>query len=854
MGPAVSVAALATLTLLLVGSVWGGALTASPQVRDPSTGAPSVASGSHAGAASAATAAPAAPRPTASGPPLPTTTGRPGTYYVQEGASFLQVAGSASNYFTHLSETFVLPAASTPTSYELNGVTSTGDWVQLSISDYWPFANLCPVPEYTLSYELWDDAKNSISTGLDWWENGFCSQAFTPHLGDSIELSMSLNCLAGGTGSVCMTYTDLTQDVQAVNLQPQPSFQEHGLVGTYFVNAGSPLVTSNHYFVGPATESIVLVALSCPTVVEPTVSYVMNSEDNLPITQYYAWADEYDYFTGENCYTPVATVVSVSASDPTTTYTTFSGSSPFGTRTIAGQNWTAAENFLGGSTPFYEYRFETDPPLPSFSFTVNPSVVDAYQGFEVLSSARAPEICSWTVAGPGPAVFPHPAGSCSWSGYASRTTENAVAGLLVSADDNMVQRSVPLTVVADPLVDLAATPSPVDEYAPVTLTASVTLHAGDRVAGYDWAGLPAGCRGASTRGTLTCTPTAVGTFNVSVDVTDTNGYTHGNVTTLTVEDPCGTPGACFHATFTGPVNLPWRAFLLTTCKLCPGEARIYPISGSKAGNVSFLVPNGTYQYLVEGSAGFRVLKLAPFGNLTVGGADRSMAIDLGKGSTPTLKLSAKGLPKGVPWCLTIGWTSCTSNRTLTIRNLTSGAYPYTLSAPDGFLLKASDAGSSIGLSGTLDLLARSAHLQLGFQSVTDAVTFNETGLPTGAKWCLDVVHAKKVCSTKPELVLAEPNGSLLYSWTTTEKGYEGGSGALEVEGAALNRSLLFVVESGLSPAVSSLGPGEAGARSPVTPALATVGGIASASLLAFCGVGAFSALQRGRRGRRRRQG
>jgi len=848
------VVVLTAATALLIGTILGGALPSALAATGTSAGAAAVASSSHPAPGATTVGYPAVPRPVANDPPRPSMLGPLGTYYMQEGANFLQVAGSASTVFTHLSETFVLPAGSVPTGYELNGVTSTGDWVQLVIGDDWPYVNICPIPTFTLAYELWDSSKNSVSTGLDWWENGLCSQSFTPHLGDTVRLAMDLNCPAGGSGSVCMTYTDLTQGVSAVNIQPQPSFHEHGTVGTFFVNGGSSLVTSNNYFVGPATESIVPVAGSCPTFHQPLVSYVMDSPDNLPITQYSAWSDEFEYFSGFNCAPPVSTTV-VAGSDPTTTYSTVSGLSVFGTHIVAGQNWTAAEHLLGGSTPVFEYRFETDPVPLSFSFAVNPSTVDAYQGFEVTSSATAPETCSWTVAGPGPAVFHGLPGSCSWGGYATQTAQNAVAGLVVSADDNVVQHSVPLSVYPDPVVNLHPSVSPTNEYAPVTITTTVVLQPGDRVAGYDWSGLPRGCRGDSNSGILTCTPTATGTFNVSVDVTDSNGYSHGNVTNLTVQNPCGMPGGCFRATFTGPANLPWRALLLTTCKLCPGEARIFPTNGSKAGTVSFLVPNGTYRYVLVGSPDSRILKIAPYGNLTVSGANVSTGVELGKGSTPTLKFSAKGLTKGAPWCVTIGWTTCTLNRTLTLRNLTPGMYPYQLSSPPGFELSASEGGSPIALSGTLDLAAHAAHLLLKFQPSTQTVTFNEAGLPPGGKWCLDIVGAKNDCSTKPTIGLSEPNGTFLYSWTTTEKGYDGGSGAFEVEGAALNRTVLFDSSAGLSPALAGLeaSPSASRTHTPTPSPLAVAAGLVFSAAICVGMLGAARAVRKpSPRGRVRR--
>lgn len=793
---------------------------------------------------------PSVPRLEGPGPQAATRTGPLGTYYFQEGAEFLQVAGSSSNYFTHLSETFVLPAASVSTGFELNGVTSTGDWIQMSIGDDWPYPNACLIPTYTLAFELWDSSKNSQSLGSDWWENGYCSQAFTPHLGDTIALAMSLNCPAGGSGSVCLTYTDVTQGVGAVNIQPQPDYSEHGTVATYFVNGGSPLVTTYGYFVGPATESIILLSDGCPTYNEPTVSYVMTSSDNLPITQYRAWSDEFEYFSNFECVSPSATDLFTSAS-PTTTYSTESGASTFGVHIVAGQNWTAAEALLGGSTPVFEFRFETDPVPLSFRFTVNPSTLDAYQNFEVDSSAGSSDLCFWSITGAG-SPYPIHASTrfCRWDDYAPSHEADAVVGILADPQGNMVQSTDPLVVYAEPTVQLNASHPSVLEYHAETFETTVELTTGDHITGYTWGGLPRGCRGPTTRGEFTCMPTALGTFNVTVAVTDSNGDIRGNNTTVVVTNPCATPGSCFTVSFTGPATQPWRALLLETCKLCTLGSRIFPSVGSKAGSVSFLVPNGTYQYLLSGASGARVLKLAPFGNLTVNGVNLTTSVEIGKGSTPALKFSAGGLPKGVPWCLSIVWTICSSNRTIVARNLTPGVYPYLLSSPSGFTLHASEGGSPIALSGSIDLPGKPAHVTLKFQAVTEPATFGEVGLPNGTTWCLEVQGQKKACSAKPTISLSEPNGTYLYSWVTKQKGFEGGSGSFEVDGASSNATLLFDAPRNVPATVALHEPSLPVTLGGLSPGLAQAEALVIAGVVAVVLITAWVALRpRAPRGR-----
>ena len=753
------------------------------------------------------TSFPAAPRPGATGTAVTTATGPLGTYYMQEGAQFFQVAGSSSTYFTHLSETFVLPAGSVPTAFELNGVTSTGDWIQMNIGDDWPYANACPIPTYTLAFELWDSAGNSQSTGADWWGTGFlgCAQAFVPHLGDVIGLTMSLNCPAGGTGSVCLTYTDQTQGVSAVNVQTQPSYSEHGMSATYFVNGGSPLVTAHRYFVGPATESIVLLASSCPNFHQPFVSYVLNSSDNLPITQYVAWADEFEYFSGFVC--QVNSISVGTGSDPSTTYSSVSGASTFGAHVVAGQNWTAAQALVGITTPVFEYRFETDPPALNFAFIANPSSLDTGQTLSVNSVSTGPGTCYWSFS-LGATVVSGPTTECSWSG-AAPDLPGAVdlRGYLVDVSGNIAEADQLLNVDPAPEVFVSANVSTVPAYRPVTFSADALSAPDDPITGYAWSGLPRSCHASSALATFACIPTQWGVFSVSVAVTDAHGLTQGAFipAVLTVTNPCAAPGSCFTARFTGPPSA-WQALLLVTCTLCHADATILPMNGSKTGSVAFEVPNGSYRYLVEGPGGNVLEKLTPYGNLSVNGSNDSMALAFVKGPTSTLTFAETGLPKNLGWCVTVGQTLCTTGRTISFRNLTAGEYGYTVLSIDGYGLRASERGQPLPSYGWLYAAGKAPRVTLTFQPNFENVTINETGLPKGATWCVDIAKGKNYCSAIPTLLFREPNGTFSYSWRAKGKGFTGGSDSFEVQGAPLYRTVLFIGRGSISPAVTAPEP------------------------------------------------
>ena len=101
--------------------------------------------------------------------------------------------------------------------------------------------------------------------------------------------------------------------------------------------------------------------------------------------------------------------------------------------------------------------------------------------------------------------------------------------------------SLSYTVSADPTISgPVASVSTLDVGQSTSLSVTATNGTG-LPSTYSWSGLPAGCASADTL-TLTCTPTSVGTYAVSVTITDSNGVTiSSGATTLIVSPTLGTP-------------------------------------------------------------------------------------------------------------------------------------------------------------------------------------------------------------------------------------------------------------------------------------------------------------------------
>lgn len=175
------------------------------------------------------------------------------------------------------------------------------------------------------------------------------------------------------------------------------------------------------------------------------------------------------------------------------------------------------------------YTVDTDPTvgLP----TALPGSVDVGQqvGFTVVATGGSgtytvlwlglPGGCGGSSGDYDPCI---PAGAGNFSIGATVTDSNGFGA---------TGPELPFEVYAAPSVTLDTTAASVSQYGSVTFEAIVLGGAGGLT--YAWNGLPAGCA-VPTGANLTCSPTAAGTYEVTVTVTDQNGGHGESTVTLTV--------------------------------------------------------------------------------------------------------------------------------------------------------------------------------------------------------------------------------------------------------------------------------------------------------------------------------
>ncbi len=163
--------------------------------------------------------------------------------------------------------------------------------------------------------------------------------------------------------------------------------------------------------------------------------------------------------------------------------------------------------------------------------------------------------------------------------------------------------------------------------------------------------------------------------------------------------------------------------------------------------------NGTYMpYLVSPSSGYRLVNLPGEGNLSITSNWVNLTLTFARGATYRLNFVEQGLPKGTEWCVEAPWYECSTTASmatgrpfpLTELNLTPGEYSYTVLPVAGENVSARVGSVSVPVNGTLNV-DRNLAVRLTFWRPY-AVTFNETGLPSGTTWSV-TIHGVSYSST-----------------------------------------------------------------------------------------------------------
>jgi hypothetical protein len=181
------------------------------------------------------------------------------------------------------------------------------------------------------------------------------------------------------------------------------------------------------------------------------------------------------------------------------------------------------------------------------------------------------------------------------------------------------------------------------------------------------------------------------------------------------------------------------------------------LNTSTTSTIGFTVGNGTYAYSVGTVAHYSALPAS--GSLTVNGAAVSRAITFTAGlpTTYAITFTESGLPSATNWSVTLNGVRNTSTTSTIGFAPVNGTYNYEVGAVTGYTMTPS--------VGTVTVHGAPIHQTITFRAgvvETFAVTFAETGLPSGTSWTM-TLNGQPGVSTSSAITFDEPNGTYAYS-------------------------------------------------------------------------------------------
>ncbi len=413
-------------------------------------------------------------------------------WYTQEGATISQINGSAPSGVKSLSVDIPLVSSPYPIGYELNGLTNRGDWYQIVVGDNWPGCS-----GYEMITEVWDNVQGSGPVG--------CDTTVSMTTGDLIRLGLNFT----SSGAICMDLSDVTRSRSHSICQAQP---DPG--ATKFVTLSS-VSDPNGYFTGPMTEIANTTASSCPDYTRmPLVNYDWPAV--FGITSYLPWSDEFELIGGSVCYSSGGGAISFAPGDPSTAYVDTASQTLYGPHWVAGQVFSYVDSTYG-------LRIQTDPvPLTNVVLAASATTISLNTTVTLsttVSGGVSPYSALWALNG---TIFANSTLQRNWTGVAAGLYRFQSYG--VDRNRDVVGPSTAVSIrVNGPLAVAGISTSVATGNADVgqTVTFTALVSGGVPPYSFQWLGLPAECPGSNST-SVGCVPSTVGSYSISVSVTDAN--------------------------------------------------------------------------------------------------------------------------------------------------------------------------------------------------------------------------------------------------------------------------------------------------------------------------------------------
>src|SRR5207302_1963561 len=364
-------------------------------------------------------------------------------------------------------------------AYLLNGLGSTGYWYQVGISYDWPFTAGGYNPGFGMNYEVFDSQGASVfpSSG-----GGLSSIQVNP--GDMVLLDLYFS----GRNVVM-----LTRDWNTGSTASQ-SFSSAR--ATSFLGLTSAFANQNGFFTGLMTEWYH---------VDP---YYSNEEESTfsnysySLSSAWLWMDEFNIATRQLLFSNATQMPLAFSSSP-------SQLQPFNSH--GAYEAVDAYEFVTGFQP---------PPVQVSRPILRTDSVDVGQLASFTCNATGgipPFTYSWTFGDGSIATGQNVTHTFSSPGTAD------VQCTVIDSLQTTSQNATSIVVLSDPSINLlAVNPTSVDLGQTVTFAVEATGGSTDYT--YEWMNLPPGCNSGNTA-SISCQPTTTGTFEVAVNITDSNGFT-----------------------------------------------------------------------------------------------------------------------------------------------------------------------------------------------------------------------------------------------------------------------------------------------------------------------------------------
>jgi thermopsin len=220
---------------------------------------------------------------------------------------------------------------------------------------------------------------------------------------------------------------------------------------------------------------------------------------------------------------------------------------------------------------------------------------------------------------------------------------------------------------------------------------------------------------------------------------------------------------------------------------------------SNSSTISFVgLPDGAYDYEATSIADWT----APLssGLASVDGAPITIFLVWAQ-TTYRATFTESKLPANLVWSITVNQVSESlltdgSTESLLWTGLSNGTYPYSISAVAGWQQSTTPYSGVITVSGG-DQPTNGSGIgfaeSLTYAPATYAVTFQESGLPSGTLWYLNVTGGAMYRSTTTVINVTQPNGTFSYALasSTSEYAPDSRTGSVTVRGAAFTQDAGF---------------------------------------------------------------